>query len=191
MGNNVNQLRATHQRKKGLSSVFGFFSRPSAPASPPLDSLYRAIIASARQPFWYLECGIPDDVGGRLGMVSLVTGLVLVRLEKDGAPEHPAQLVERFVDDMDGSLRRMGVGDMKMGREVGRAVGILEKRLAACREAVRAGDMASLAALVTRDTPVTPEQRDRMVQAATRLSSYIGACALDQLLNGDVDLCLN
>ncbi len=45
-------------------------------------------------------------------------------------------LTEVFVDDMDGQLREVGIGDMIVGKHMGRIMGALGGRLGAFREAM-------------------------------------------------------
>lgn len=123
--------------------------RMAAPRAP-LDDLYNAIVAVARDPHWYTAGAVPDTVDGRFDMVALVTSLVLIRLEKDPDPQPPVTLTERFVDDMDGSLRELGVGDMTIGKHVGRTVGALGGRLGAYRAAL-AGEGEPLRAALERN----------------------------------------
>ena len=88
----------------------------------PLVPLYDAIVRAARQPHWYVEGQVPDTLDGRFDMVSTMLSLVLLRLEALGEParEPSARLTELFVTDMDGQLRQHGIGDLVVGKHVGR-----------------------------------------------------------------------
>jgi len=70
-------------------------------------------------------------------MVAAMVALALLRLEADGerAAESVA-LTETFIDDMDGTLRQIGIGDFVVGKHVGKLVGALGGRLGALREAL-------------------------------------------------------
>jgi cytochrome b pre-mRNA-processing protein 3 len=98
--------------------------------------LYAAIIAEARQPHWYLEGKVADSIDGRFEMVSVVLALVLVRMEGLGeAAKLPSTLLaEAFVEDMDGQLREIGIGDIVVGKHIGRMMGALGGRLGAYRD---------------------------------------------------------
>ncbi len=105
----------------------------------PCENVYRAAVEAARTPAWYLSGGVPDTLDGRFDMVALMTSLVLLRLEAeagDKSAEAQVMLVERFVDDMDGSVREMGIGDMVVSKHVGRMMGSLGGRLGAYRDAL-------------------------------------------------------
>ena len=104
--------------------------------------LYAAIVARARQPHWYLAGAVPDTVDGRFDMVAAILSLVLLRLEGD--PEGPApsaHLAEQFVHDMDGQLRQIGIGDIIVGKHIGRMMSMLGGRLGAYRDGLAAGDV--------------------------------------------------
>jgi cytochrome b pre-mRNA-processing protein 3 len=105
--------------------------------------LYQAVVARARQPHWYVEGGVPDTVDGRFDAVAAVLSLVLLRLETDPDAAHAsARLTERFVDDMDGQLREIGIGDIIVGKHIGRMMAMLGGRLGAYREGLASGDLA-------------------------------------------------
>ena len=106
------------------------------------DALYAAVVAKAREEHWYLAGGVADTVDGRFDMVAAVLSMALLRLEAEpGNEELNAALAERFVDDMDGQLRQMGIGDIVVGKHIGRMMAMLGGRLGAYREGLAAGDL--------------------------------------------------
>ena len=79
--------------------------------------------------------GVPDTIDGRFDMVAAILSLVLLRLEGDAeAGPASARLTERFVTDMDGQLRESGVGDIGVGKHIGKMMGMLGGRLGAYRD---------------------------------------------------------
>ena len=159
------------------------------PARPPMDALYRAVVATAREPRWYLAGAVPDTLDGRFDMVVAVLSLVMLRLERE--PDRQQELVgltERFVEDMDGSLRQIGVGDLVVGKQVGRMVGALEGRLTAYRGAF--ADAEPLAEALTRNlyhgTPPVGEALAWTEAELRRLKGEVDAVPLDRLLAGDL-----
>src|SRR4051812_738571 len=102
-----------------------------------LAPLYQAVVAEARRTAWYREGRVPDTLDGRFDMVSAVLSLLLLRLEGEGegARAASAHLTELFVEDMDGQLRERGIGDIVVGKHIGRMMGALGGRLGALREA--------------------------------------------------------
>jgi cytochrome b pre-mRNA-processing protein 3 len=83
-------------------------------------------------------------------MLASLLALVLLRMEQEGAPARRAGvlLTETFIDDMDGTVRQLGIGDHVVGKHVGRMMSALGGRLAAYREAA---DEAGFAAAVRRN----------------------------------------
>jgi cytochrome b pre-mRNA-processing protein 3 len=104
----------------------------------PLRPLYAAIVAEARRRFWYVEGQVPDTLDSRFDMVAAVLALVLLRLEREGQAQARtgALLAEIFVEDMDGQLREMGIGDIIVGKHIGRMMGALGGRLGVYRDAL-------------------------------------------------------
>ncbi|TPG52689.1 ubiquinol-cytochrome C chaperone family protein [Sphingomonas glacialis] len=104
--------------------------------------LYTRVIEIARAPHWYESGGVPDTLDGRFDMVAAVMSLVLLRLEDvPEAGPASARLTERFVTDMDGQLRESGIGDIGVGKHIGKMMGMLGGRLGAYRDGLAAGDL--------------------------------------------------
>ncbi len=96
--------------------------------------LYTAIVARAREPHWYEAGAVPDTIDGRFDMVATALSFVLLRLEDDPVAAGPsAKLTERFVEDMDGQLREIGIGDIVVGKHIGKMMSMLGGRLGAYR----------------------------------------------------------
>lgn len=100
-----------------------------------MQHAYAAVVALARDPAWYARGGVPDTLDGRFEMVSLVMALALARLEALGGQARPdaTYLTEHFITDMDGQLREIGIGDLVVGKQVGKMMGHLGGRIAAYR----------------------------------------------------------
>ena len=112
-----------------LQRLFKTSDRGTAPL------LYAAIVARGREPHWYEAGAVPDTIDGRFDMIAAVMSLVLLRLEQDEAAiPASTQLTEVFIDDMDGQLRQIGIGDIVVGKHVGKMMGMLGGRLGAYRE---------------------------------------------------------
>jgi cytochrome b pre-mRNA-processing protein 3 len=119
-----------------INRLFG--QTPPAPTA----ALYAAIVERARAPHWYVEGAVPDTIDGRFDMVATILAVVLLRLEADpGGGEPGARLTEVFVADMDAQLREIGIGDVVVGKHVGKMMGALGGRLGAYRDALAGGDL--------------------------------------------------
>ncbi|WBO22642.1 ubiquinol-cytochrome C chaperone family protein [Sphingomonas abietis] len=141
--------------------------------------LYNAIVAAARLPHWYLDGRVPDTLDGRFDMVSSLLALVLLRLEAlgDAAREPAARLTELFISDMDGQLRQHGIGDLVVGKHVGRMMSQLGGRLSAYRDALTAdGDLGGAIERNIHRGADVPETAKAHVEAGLRAF----AAALEQ-----------
>jgi len=107
--------------------------------------LYEAVVAFGRDPFWYREGRVPDTVQGRFDVIAAVMAIALIRFEADQGDEAKRDsvlLTELFIEDMDESLRQIGIGDYVVGKHVGKMMGALGGRLTAFREAARTRDFS-------------------------------------------------
>lgn len=142
-----------------------------------LQPLYDRIVASAREPFWYREGRVPDTIDGRFDMVSSILALVLLRLEREDAAARRSEvlLTEVFIDDMDGTMRQLGIGDQVVGKHVGKMMSALGGRLGAYRDAGGngGGDAAAFEDAVRRNIFRDEPPSDEAVRAvAARLVAF-------------------
>ncbi|MFZ4688539.1 MAG: ubiquinol-cytochrome C chaperone family protein [Polymorphobacter sp.] len=154
----------------------------------PGDALYHAIVAEARRPDWYLAGEVPDTMDGRFDMVALVLSLVMIRLEEAGEAQLCADLTERFIADMDGSLRQDGVGDQVVGKHIGRMVAALGGRLGAYRDS-RGDDFAFADALrrnLWRGEPINDAAVEWVVAEARRVAARLQATPIAALTAGSL-----
>ena len=150
--------------------------------------LYASIIAEARQPHWYLDGQVADSIDGRFDMINAVLALVLARMEDLGeAAQMPSTLLaETFVNDMDGQLRELGIGDIVVGKHIGKMMAALGGRLGAYREGFRPGGdprAALLRNLYRGENPGDPAL-DHVQTALEALAGRIGRQSLTGLLVG-------
>lgn len=91
----------------------------SASADSQAHRLYIALVAQARQPFFYETLTVPDTVDGRFDMILLHVFLFTHRLrQEEGRETLASAITDAFFDDMDRNLREMGVGDMSVGKKI-------------------------------------------------------------------------
>jgi cytochrome b pre-mRNA-processing protein 3 len=157
-----------------------------APAAQ--DGLYRAVVARARLPHWYVEGAVPDTIDGRFDMVAAVLAMVLLRLETapEGA-EPAARLAERFIEDMDGQLRQIGIGDLVVGKQVGKMMGMLGGRLGAYRDGLAAGDLKpALVRNLYRGNAPEDAALAHVEAALTDFRARLDGVAIDALAAGEM-----
>jgi cytochrome b pre-mRNA-processing protein 3 len=149
--------------------------------------LWHRVVALARDPAWYAECGVADTVPGRFEMVAMVLSLVMLRMERDPALRDPSvRLSELFVEDMEGQLRNSGVGDLVVGKHVGKLMSALGGRLGALRDVIDEDD-AAVAEVVTRNTSIV--EGGDPIRVATRLralAAQLAGLSSADLLAGNI-----
>lgn len=134
-----------------------------------VDTLYESIVARSRRPKLYAEFGVPDTVMGRFESLSLHVFLALARCSRDEATKPVAQeLVDRFIVDVEDSIREIGIGDVAVPKRMRKLTGMFYERVAAYDPPLREGDGKGLAAKLERfalgDAP--PDRRDPRSLAA-------------------------
>ena len=150
--------------------------RPATDDHAEARPLWLGVVAEARASRWYAELGMADSVEGRFDMVSLILALVLLRLEREPGSETVAvQVTELFVEDMDAQLRQSGVGDLMVGKHIGKLMAVLGGRMGALREALRHDD-AALGEVIARNT--------RLLEGAGPDGLAAELRALDERLTG-------
>ncbi len=152
------------------------------------DRLYAAVVAPAREEHWYLDGAVPDTVDGRFEMVSTILALLLLRFEGEpGAGRASAELTEAFVADMDGQLRQIGVGDVVVGKHVGKMMALLGGRLGALRDA-RSGDALRDVVLrnVYRGEDFGPAALTHTRDALADFDRRLADTAVETLLRGEL-----
>ena len=141
-----------------LRNLFGAKSaRKNARASA--ESLYGSAVYAARNAAFYNEIGVPDTVDGRFEMISLHVYLLLRRLksmEPDGK-QVSQMLFDTMFDDMDRTLREMGVGDLGVGRRVKEMARAFYGRIAAYDDGLDASTEEALGMALSRNVFRTEE----------------------------------
>ncbi len=182
------QDRAGSSRGIQVSFLSRFFGgRQSRGEYRPL---YEAIVNSARDPHWYLEGEVPDTIDGRFDMISAILALTLIRLEADQERTRTPSvlLAELFIDDMDGSIRQLGTGDLVVGKRIGKMMGAVGGRLGAFRSAIQEeGDFTGpVTRNIFHDAPPSPEA---VAFVSSRLRSFytnLEARPIDGILQGEL-----
>ncbi len=136
-----------HHNEPDMTLFQRLFERLSGQREPePKDvirPLYLAVVAKARLAHWYEEGAVADDIDGRFDMVAAMLVLVYLRLEREGQGETEeakqarraiVHITELFVEDMEGQLREIGIGDQVVGKHMSRVTSAFGGRLGAYRD---------------------------------------------------------
>lgn len=97
--------------------VFGLFRKRSRDAE---HKVYFEIVAQARQPAFYTDFLVPDTIDGRFDMIVAHAILYFRRLrgETKEVSDFSQAVFDLFFQDMDASLREMGVTDTRVPKKV-------------------------------------------------------------------------
>jgi cytochrome b pre-mRNA-processing protein 3 len=137
--------------RRTKAMIFPLFRRePRGPDT--ISTLYGMIVAQARLPCFYRDYAIADTVNGRFDLIVLHLALVLDRLAQDPALQSLGQGVfDRFCQDMEHNLREMGIGDLKVPKEMRRMGEAFYGRSQAYRAALAAHDDKLLVEALARN----------------------------------------
>ena len=169
-------------------SILSHLWRPRGDDQAAVRPLWHQVVAIAREKPWYADAGVADTVPGRFDIVTLVMCLVLLRMERDDALITPSvRLTELFVTDMDGQLRQSGVGDLMVGKHMGRLMSVLGGRLGAFREALARAHDDELVAAITRNVTLLPTGDPAAVASLARaLAAQLSTTSAEALLAGEI-----
>lgn len=145
------------------------------PAFGAGEALYGKAVEQARLEPFYTAFGVPDTVEGRFEMVALHVYLLMRRLKGDGAADIKNAkdvsqcLFDAMFQNMDDSLREMGVGDLVVGKKIRTLAENFYGRLGAYEAAFGAEDThAALAQALGRNV-----YEDEAAPLAPPLAGYV------------------
>jgi cytochrome b pre-mRNA-processing protein 3 len=136
-------------------NLFARLFRSDPDPREAMRPLWHRTVEISREREWYATCGVADTVPGRFDMITAVLALVVLRMERDGElARDTAFLTELFVEDMDGQLRESGVGDIVVGKHMGKLISALGGRIDGYRGGTIDG-RESMAEAVGRNVTMT------------------------------------
>lgn len=149
--------------------------------------LWLRVVEIGRERQWYAECGVADTVAGRFDAVTMVMALVILRMDRDKETDNSlinpaARLTELFVTDMDGQLRQSGVGDLVVGKRMGKLMGVLGGRIGALRDALARDDTALVPVVERNMTMVEGADPGPLANRVRELHAALNAVSNEDLL---------
>ncbi|RFB81478.1 ubiquinol-cytochrome c chaperone [Methylovirgula sp. 4M-Z18] len=118
-----------------------------------IDRLHGEIMAAARNPALYLDCGAFDTFEGRFEIFTLHAALVLRRLSRlpSPGPEMAQDLSDAVARHFDIMLREFGYADVSVAKRMKKLTGAFLGRARAYDEALGAADMKVLEETIGRN----------------------------------------
>lgn len=132
--------------------VFGIFKKKNNNHAI-VDRQYAILTQAARQPGFYLHMDVPDTVMGRFEMLAIVMILYFHRT-KDASisgQEIAQEIVDAFFQDLDHSMRELGIGDQGVPKRMKKFAGMFYGRLESYAAALDGADADALAAALRRN----------------------------------------
>ena len=153
------------------------------------EILYAGAVDLARNPIFFKDFGVIDNVDGRFDCLALCVSLVMRRLkalDAEGAALSQ-QLFDTMFADMDLTLREMGAGDIGVSKRVRVMAEAFTGRLNAYAGALDEQDRAALKAALERnllrgDTVAA----DGLVDFVIALDQQIQAVGAKDILSGQL-----
>jgi cytochrome b pre-mRNA-processing protein 3 len=159
-----------------------------------VSTLYREIVAAARQPVFYRDWGVPDTPLGRFEMLGVHAFLVLDRLKDESGParELAQDLTDHFFGDVESSLREIGIGDMGIPKRMKKLARMFYGRVASYSDALARGDRLALAQALARnvrpDAPSVDAAAEALAGYVVDLRAGLRGQPLETLMQGRIVL---
>ncbi|MBX9455796.1 MAG: ubiquinol-cytochrome C chaperone [Rhizobium sp.] len=136
---------------------------------------YAALTAAARHPVFFSGMNVPDTVMGRFEMLAIVLILYFRRTatSADQVKAIAQQVVEAFFEDLDHSMRELGIGDSGVPKRMKKLAGMFYGRLDSYARALEGNDLAALEAALRRN--IHPENADGALSMRLLADYMVGA----------------
>lgn len=173
--------------------IFGLFGKKNNNRAI-VERQYSRLTSAARRPVFYTDLSVPDTVMGRFEMLSTVLILYFRRTRGSArtGQEIAQEIVDAFFEDVDHSIRELGVGDVSVPKRMKKLAGMFYGRLEAYSTALEKRDVDALADALRRN--FHPDAGDAVI-SMRQLASYLmeadeqlSACSEDQVEAGLLDL---
>lgn len=158
-----------------------------------VERVYQALVTLTRDPRLYEHCGLADTFSGRFEALAIHMFLFLRRCRGDASLDAFAQdVVDRFILDVDASIRELGVGDQSVPKRMRKLTGVFYERVKVYDAAfdAEAKPNALRAAVVGRALAETvPEDAvGRLVSYILAMSDRMAAVSAEDILSGSLKL---
>ena len=137
-----------------------------------VEKQYATLTKAARHPYLYEALDVPDTAMGRFEMLSAMLILYFrrTRASATSGQEIAQEIVDAFFEDVDHSIRELGVGDVGVPKRMKKFAGMFYGRLESYAAALEKQDAAELAAALKRN--FHPKSEDAALTMAG-LASYL------------------
>ncbi len=153
--------------------MFGFlFKRKKL--SKSAHKLFSQVIEQSRLPVFYQEFQVDDTLDGRFDVMSLHMALVLHKLDQHddlGECKYIKRLLqETMFDNLDLTVREIGVGDMGVGKKIKAMAEAFYGSMMAYQSAMQEEDASKMSDVLHRNLY---RERDIEEELLTKMSQYV------------------
>ncbi|WP_080518695.1 ubiquinol-cytochrome C chaperone family protein [Rhizobium leguminosarum] len=172
--------------------IFGLFRKKNNNQAI-VDRQYAVLTAAARMREIYERLNVPDTVMGRFEMLSIAMILFFRRTRSSATSgqEIAQEIVDAFFQDIDYSIRELGIGDNSVPKRMKKLAGMFYGRLEAYSKAMDTGDTEALALALTRNIyPESPVPADMSGLANWMMAAeaHLSALAEEEIATGSATL---
>ncbi|MFD1743962.1 ubiquinol-cytochrome C chaperone family protein [Rhizobium helianthi] len=172
--------------------IFNFF-RKNKSNRAIVDRQYETLTSTARIPFFYSDMDVPDTVMGRFEMLCLVMILFFRRTGKSGVSgqELAQEIIDAFFQDIDHSIRELGIGDQSVPKRMKKLAGMFYGRVQSYGDALGSADLVALAEALRRNIHPGEEAAPAMLglaRWALRTEGDLSAVTEDEIAHGTLML---
>lgn len=155
--------------------IFSLFKRKKANAAV-VGRQYQALTDAARDPGFYTAMNVPDTVLGRFEMVCIHMVLYFRRTRGagDAVEQLSQEIVDAFFEDIDHSIRELGVGDTGVPKRMKKLARMFYGRGKSYGDALDASDRESLSVALLRNIrPDADTGSEQATQSMLPLADYM------------------
>jgi cytochrome b pre-mRNA-processing protein 3 len=151
--------------------IFSLF-RKNNPNRATIERQYAILTSKARDPWFYQAGSVPDTVMGRFEMLAVVLILYFRRSGQSGpvVREIAQKIVEAFFEDLDHSMRELGIGDNGVPKRMKKLAAMFYGRVDSYGRALENADGVALETALRRN--IHPENADQAL-SMRRLAHYM------------------
>lgn len=133
-----------------LRNLFGSKHKKNAEI---VNKSFEIVVDAARSPKLYSDFSVPDTPIGRFESLSAHMVLLLMRLEAMGenANALAVEITEQFFQDVDHSIRELGIGDAGVPKRMKKLASMFYGRMESYEKPIKAGDTKALAEALGRN----------------------------------------
>jgi cytochrome b pre-mRNA-processing protein 3 len=155
-----------------------------------IGKIYNIVVSQSRRPELFAEFSVADTLDGRFDLLSLHMCLIFKRLKlEDNSYKQFAQSLFDFMfQDMDRSLREIGVGDLSVGKRVKEMGRAFLGRLEVYEAVIKVNDISLEEALIRnvyRSDPLPSQNASELANYVRRVDAKLADIPIELLIKGE------